>query len=69
MEQQNAINPDIVCGNALNARMASYRADEAAVAAKKNYNDGVDGLVQVIQLMKNRILELEKELEKEKKKG
>ena len=56
---ENKVNPDEVCNRALAAKMDVYRAKEMFEAVLKNYNDQVDGLINVVQLMKQRILELE----------
>ena len=56
---ENRVNPDDLCNRALSAKMEVYRAKEMFEAVLKNYNDQVDGLVNVVQLMKGRILELE----------
>ena len=66
MNQQNTINPDTVCQQALNAKMDVYRSKESFEAVLKMYNDQVENLVNVINLMKNRILTLESELERAK---
>jgi hypothetical protein len=59
---EEKVNPDILCQNALNAKMEMYRAKEMGEAVLKNYNDRMDELVNVIQLMKARILEMERKL-------
>jgi phage shock protein A len=65
MEQpQNQINPDDICNQALQAKMQVYRAKEGFETVLKNYNDQVDQLINLVNLMKNRILAVESELEK-----
>ncbi|MFH0922341.1 MAG: hypothetical protein V1913_18505 [Fibrobacterota bacterium] len=54
------INPDHVCQRTLQAKMETYKAKEHFEAVLKQYNDEVENLVQVVGLMKNRILELER---------
>jgi len=54
------INPDHVCQRVLQAKLETYKAKENFEAVLKCYNDEMDNLVQVVGLMKNRILELEK---------
>ena len=56
---QQTINPDEVCQRAVKARLEIYRAKEMFETVLKNYNDHMDGLMNVIGLIKNRILELE----------
>jgi hypothetical protein len=58
-QQGNAINPDVVCQQALQARMAAYEAKEHFEAVLKAYNDQVAGLINLVGIMKARILELE----------
>jgi len=58
--EPNTINPDVLCQRALQAKMETYKAKEHFEAVLKHYNDEVENLVQVIGLMKNRILELER---------
>jgi hypothetical protein len=62
------VNPDEICNRALSAKMEVYRAKEMFEAVLKNYNDQVDGLINVVQLMKARILDLEKGKDSEGKK-
>ena len=57
--QQNAVNPDIVCRQAIQAKLSIYQAKERFESILKNYNDQVDGLINLVALMKNRIIELE----------
>ena len=56
---QNAINPDVVCQQAIQAKLNVYQAKEHFETVLKVYNDHLDGLINVVQLMKNRILEIE----------
>jgi hypothetical protein len=60
MDNERKVNPDELCQAMLTARMEHYRAKEMVDASSKKYNDAVDAMGQVIQMMKNRILELEK---------
>src|SRR3989339_2182808 len=71
MENQNVtVNPDVVCQQALQAQLESYRAREAYDVVLKKYSDTVDMLVQTVNLMKNRIIELENQIkESEAKKA
>ena len=59
MQQQNIINPDEVCRQAVQTKLAVYQAKEQFESVLKAYNDQVDQLVNVTALMKQRILELE----------
>jgi hypothetical protein len=69
-QNQNAINPDQVCQNAIQAKLNVYQAKEQFETVLKMYNDQVDNLINVVGLMKARILELEGEKkEKEEKKN
>ena len=63
---QNTINPDAVCRQALQAKLEVYQAKEQFESVLKFYNDQVDSLINVIGLIKNRILELEGELVRKK---
>jgi hypothetical protein len=63
-QQQNQINPDAICNQALQAKMDVYRAKEGFETVLKNYNDQVDNLMNLVNLMKSRILAVESELEK-----
>jgi len=64
MQQQTAqINPDIVCQQAVQAKLFVYQAKEQFESVLKTYNDHLDNLIGLVNLMKNRILELEKEKE------
>ena len=64
MQQQNTINPDAICQQAIQAKLNVYQAKEQFETVLKHYNDQVDNMINVIGLMKNRILELEGELGK-----
>jgi hypothetical protein len=57
--QQTIINPDILCQQAIQAKLSVYQAKERFESVLKNYNDQIDGLIQLVTLMKNRIIELE----------
>jgi len=64
MQQQAAsINPDIVCQQAVQAKLFVYQAKEHFESVLKTYNDQIDNLIGLVNLMKNRIMELEKEKE------
>jgi hypothetical protein len=56
---QNTINPDSICQQAIQAKLNVYQAKEHFESVLKMYNDQVDNLVNLVSLMKNRILELE----------
>ena len=62
MNQETVINPDIVCQQAIQAKLNVYQAKEYFETVLKTYNDQVDNLINLVNLMKNRILELEGEL-------
>ena len=53
------INPDTVCQQAIQAKLNVYQAKEHFESVLKSYNDRLDHLVNVVNLMKGRILELE----------
>jgi len=57
--ENNVINPDNICNQTLQMKLEVYKAHEYYGSILKGYNDQVDNLLHVIQLMKNRILELE----------
>jgi hypothetical protein len=59
--QPTAVNPDHVCQQAIQAKLNVYQAKEHFESVLKHYNDQLDNLFGVINLMKSRILELEKE--------
>ena len=65
--QTNTVNPDIICNQVMLAKMNVYQAKEQFEAVLKVYNDHIDGLINLVNMMKNRILELEGEIEKHKK--
>lgn len=69
MSQETVINPDIVCQQAIQAKLNVYQAKESFETVLKSYNDQTDNLINLVNLMKNRILELEGELEREKRKS
>ncbi|MBD3321722.1 MAG: hypothetical protein GF350_11560 [Chitinivibrionales bacterium] len=62
--QQNTINPDQICQQAIQAKLNVYQAKEHFETVLKQYNDQLDNLVNLVNLMKNRILELDGELER-----
>jgi ADP-heptose:LPS heptosyltransferase len=62
MQQQNIINPDAVCQQAIQAKLNVYQAKEQFESILKIYNGQLDNLINLVGLMKNRILELEGEL-------
>ena len=64
MQQQNTINPDSVCQQAIQAKLNVYQAHEQYQSIFKIYNDQLDNLINLVGIMKNRILELEGELGK-----
>lgn len=64
--QPNQINPDMVIQNAIQAKLNVYQAKEHFESVLKLYNDNIDGLINLVGLMKNRILELEAQVGKEK---
>jgi hypothetical protein len=59
MQQTPTVNPDIVCQQAIQAKLSVYQAKEHFESVLKVYNDQLDNLVNLVGLMKNRILELE----------
>jgi hypothetical protein len=65
-QNRNPINPDQICQQAVQAKLNLYQSREQFDAVLKGYNDQLDNLVNLVGLMKNRILELEGELEKTK---
>ena len=64
--QSNTINPDAVCQEAIQAKLNIYQAKEQFETVLKHYNDRLDSLINLVALMRNRILELEKGQEKNK---
>jgi hypothetical protein len=67
-QNQNSINPDIVCQQAIQAKLNVYQAKEQFESVLALYNREVDGLINLVNLMKNRILELERGKEKNNEK-
>lgn len=67
--QNNQINPDAICQQAMQAKMNVYQAKEQFESILGQYNAQNDALINVINLMKQRILELEGELRMEKEKN
>ena len=57
--QQQVINPDDICRQAVQAKLAVYQAKEHFESVLKMYNDQVDNLLNLVTMMKTRILELE----------
>jgi hypothetical protein len=53
------INPDQVCQQAIQAKLNVYQAKEHFESVLKMYNDQLDNLVNLIGLMKNRVMELD----------
>jgi hypothetical protein len=62
--QPNTINPDVVCQEAIQAKLNVYQAREQFETILKHYNDRLDNLISLVSLMKSRILELEGEAER-----
>ena len=69
MQQNNTINPDQICQQAVQAKLNVYQAKEQFETVLKVYNDQLDNLINLVNLMKNRILELEGEFERERLKN
>jgi hypothetical protein len=67
--QPNTINPDAVCQEAIQAKLNVYQAKEQFETVLKHYNDRLDNLINLVPLMKGRILELEGELERSRVKA
>jgi hypothetical protein len=67
MQQNAIIDPDTFCQQAIQAKLNVYQAKEQFESVLKVYNDNVDGLINLIGLMKRRILELEKDASLAKK--
>lgn len=59
--QARAINPDEVCQQAVQAKMAVYQAKEHFETVLKGYNDQVNNLLGLVSLMKNRLITLEEQ--------
>ena len=57
--QPNMVNPDLICQQAMQARMAAYEGKEHFESVLKVYNDQVAALITVVGMMKRRIVELE----------
>jgi hypothetical protein len=68
MQQPVTINPDQIVQQTMQAKMEVYRAKEMFESVLKHSNDQLDNMVGLVQMMKTRILELEKEVEENKKK-
>ena len=64
--EEKTVNPDEVCHRVIQAKLATYQAKEHFEAVLKGYNDQVDALIGVVELMKRRILELENQDTKNK---
>ena len=71
MPQENTVNPDQICQQAIQAKLNIYKAKEQFETVLKTYNDQLDNLINLIGLLKGRILELEggSEIEPVKKRG
>lgn len=59
--QPSVVNPGHVCQQAIQAKLNVYQAKEHFESVLKTYNDQLDSLVNLVALMKNRILELDAE--------
>ncbi|MBN1575972.1 MAG: hypothetical protein JW913_05430 [Chitinispirillaceae bacterium] len=66
---QQAINPDVICQQAIRAKLNVYQAKERFESVLKAYNDQVDNLVNLVAMMKSRIIELEGEKGEKGEKG
>lgn len=66
---QQTINPDTICQQAIQAKLNVYKAKEHFESVLKLYNDQVDNLINLVTVMKNRILELEKNNRKKEEDG
>ncbi len=66
--QQNAVNPDAIIQQAIQAKLNTYQAREHFDAYLKAQNESIDALATTIGLMKSRILELEAKLDPERAK-
>ena len=69
MPQENIVNPDQIVQQAIQAKLNVYQSKEQFETVLKVYNDQLDNLINLVNLMKNRILELEGALEREKSKN
>ena len=65
MQRETIFNPDQICQQTIQAKLNVYQAKEHFETVLKAYNDQVDSLMNVVGLMKNRILELEEGQNKE----
>jgi hypothetical protein len=61
MQQPTTISPDQICQQAIQAKLNVYQAHEHRESVMKIYNDQVDNLINLVQMMKARIVELEAE--------
>jgi hypothetical protein len=59
MLSQQTIDPDIICQQAMQAKLNTYQAKEHFESVLKMYNDQVDNLINLVSIMKQRIMELE----------
>lgn len=59
MPSQQIIEPDVICQQALQAKLNTYRAKEHFESILKMYNNQVDNLINLVSIMKKRIIELE----------
>lgn len=59
MSFQKTIDPDVICQQAMQAKLNTYQAKEHFESVLKMYNDQVDNLINLVSIMKNRIMELE----------
>ncbi len=60
-QQNQEINPDVVCQKTIQAKLNTYQAREGFESVLKQYNDAVNTLIELVGLMKARIIELETE--------
>lgn len=67
--QPTTINPDIVCQQAIQAKLNVYQGKEQFGTVLKQYNDQVDNLINLVNLMKSPILELEGQMERARAKS
>lgn len=63
--QQHTVNPDAVCRQAIQAKLNVCRAGEHFECTLKLFNDQLDNLINLVAVMKSRILELERNEGKE----
>ena len=59
MSSQQTIDPDVICQQAIQAKLNTYQAKEHFESVLKMYNDQVDNLISLVSIMKQRIMELE----------